>query len=297
MAHIGFVGLGHMGLPMVSSLLKAGHEVVGFDCEAAPMHALNSLGGRVAANLKEVALKQDIVITMLQTGHQVKSVCLGEQGIFQVMAPGTLYMDCSTIDVESTREVHEAAEVSKLFMVDAPVSGGVRGAYEARLTFMVGGDERAFQKAEPILSAMGHQVIHAGPLGRGVVAKICNNMMLGVSMVGTSEAFLLAERLGLSPQKLHEIATKASGNSWVMETYVPVPDVLPDVPANKHYEAGFTSAMMLKDLCLAGDAAESVGLKAGMAAFARALYDEVPETYRDLDFSSIIKLIKDQSVD
>ncbi|MCH9756199.1 MAG: 3-hydroxyisobutyrate dehydrogenase [Gammaproteobacteria bacterium] len=296
MAHVGFIGLGHMGLPMAKRLLKAGHQVIGFDLEPAPLSALNAVGGGIADSLHAVVLEQDVVITMLQTGSQVKAVCCGEAGIFQAMSKGTLFIDCSTIDVESTRFVHLAAEEAGLLMVEAPVSGGVAGAVDARLTFMVGGSETSFQKAEPILSCMGKTVVHAGSSGSGVAAKICNNMILGVSMAAVSEAFLLAEKLGLSAKKLHEISSQASGNCWVMDTYVPVPDVLPDVPANRYYQAGFTSAMMLKDLCLAGDAAEETGVKAGMAASARALYDEAFETIGDLDFSAIIQFIQSQGI-
>jgi 3-hydroxyisobutyrate dehydrogenase len=296
MAHIGFIGLGHMGMPMAERLLKAGHEVIGFDRELAPMHALKAAGGRVASDLKEAASNQDVVITMLQTGEQVKSVCCGESGVFEVMPSGTLYIDCSTIDVETTRFIHTEAEKAKLFMVEAPVSGGVAGAANARLTFMVGGEALSFEKAKPILSSMGEIIIHAGPSGSGAAAKICNNMMLGVSMIAASEAFLLAEKLGLSAQKLHEVATQASGNSWVMSVYPPVPDVLPDVPANRDYQAGFTSAMMLKDLCLAGDAAEASGVKTGMGASARDLYAEASETIGDLDFSAVIQVIRSQTL-
>lgn len=294
MAHIGFVGLGNMGLPMALSLLKAGHEVIGFDREQAPMGALKKAGGRVAANLKDVALKQDVVITMLQTDKQVESVCLGAQGLFTLMSPGTLFIDCSTISVEASRAVHVQAEQAKLFMVEAPVSGGVAGASDARLTFIVGGSEQAFQKAEPILANMGHAVLHMGDAGSGAAAKICNNMILGVSMIAVSEAFLLAEKLGLAPQKFHELVTQASGKCWVMDTYVPVPGVLPDVPANHDYEPGFTSAMMLKDLCLAEEAARARGVHVTMGASARAMYDEADETNRDLDFSSIIRFIQSQ---
>jgi 3-hydroxyisobutyrate dehydrogenase len=294
MAHIGFIGLGHMGLPMAQSLLSAGHEVIGFDKETEPMKALKEAGGRVASTLQEVAEKQDVVISMLQTGEQVSVICLGDAGVFQVMRPGTLFVDCSTIDVETSRLVHREAEERKLFMVDAPVSGGVLGACEGHLTFMVGGDETAFQKAEPILKCMGDIVVHAGSAGSGEAAKICNNMILGVSMIAVSEAFLLAEKLGLSAQKLHEISSQASGQSWVMNTYVPVPDVLPHVPAMRDYEPGFTSAMMLKDLRLAEDAAASCGVKAGMGVSARALYDEASDMVGDLDFSAIIRFIQSQ---
>ena len=295
MAHIGFIGLGNMGLPMALSLLKAGHEVIGFDREQAPMRALKEAGGRVASTLPKTAEKQDIVITMLQTGEQVESVCLGDQGLFAVMSAGTLFIDCSTISVEASRAVHVQADLAKIFMVDAPVSGGVAGAKNARLTFIVGGSEQAFQKAEPILAHMGHSVLHMGAASSGAAGKICNNMILGVSMVAVSEAFLLAEKLGLSPQKFHELASQASGQCWVVDTYVPVPDVLPDVPANHDYKPGFTSGMMLKDLRLAEEAACREGVHAGMGASARAIYEDADATNRDLDFSSIIRFIRSLS--
>ncbi len=294
MAHIGFIGLGHMGLPMAECLLKAGHEVIGFDLDVAPMRALKALGGRVASSLEEVALKQDVLITMLQTGEQVKAVCCGDTGIFHSMPSGALFIDCSTIDIDTSRMLHKEAEYAKVFMVDAPVSGGVAGAMGARLTFIVGGARASFEKAAPILSAMGTAVIHAGAAGSGVAGKICNNMILGISMIAVSEAFLLAEQFGLSAEKLQEISSQASGGCWVMDKYVPVPNVLADVPANRDYEAGFTSRMMLKDLCLAGDAAEASGVRAGMGAAARTLYDEASEAIGHLDFSAIIQFIRSQ---
>ncbi|MDF1677388.1 MAG: 3-hydroxyisobutyrate dehydrogenase [Legionellaceae bacterium] len=294
MAHIGFIGLGHMGLPMAACLLKAGHDVIGFDLDMTAMHALKGLGGRTASSLEEVSSKQDVLITMLQTGEQVKTVCCGDTGIFHAMSAGTLFIDCSTIDIDTSRMLHKEAEHSNVFMVDAPVSGGVAGAMGAQLTFIVGGAQAAFDKASSILSAMGTTVIHAGTAGSGVAGKICNNMVLGISMIAVSEAFLLAEQLGLSAAKLHEISSQASGDCWVMDKYVPVPDVLPDVPANCAYEPGFTSQMMLKDLCLAGDAAEALGVMTGMGAAARTLYDEASETIGSLDFSAIIQFIRSQ---
>jgi len=295
MAHIGFIGLGHMGLPMATALLKAGHEVIGFDKASEPMNALKAVGGRIASSLKAAVTNQDIVITMLQTGEQVKSVTEGATGLFETMSAGTLYIDCSTIDVETSVDVHESARVKKLFMVDAPVSGGVKAAEDASLTFMVGGEVEGFKKAEPVLEAMGKQVLYMGLGGRGVAAKICNNMILGISMVSVSEAFLLADKLGLSAKKLHESVTKSSGNCWVMDKYVPVPDVLPSVPANDEYHPGFSSAMMLKDLKLASDASEATGIRAGLGAFALALYEEAGEQIQSLDFSSIYQYIKDQT--
>lgn len=292
MARIGFVGLGNMGLPMAMSLLKAGHEVMGFDREQAPMHVLKKAGGRLAATLQDAALKQDVVITMLQTGEQVASVCLGEQGLFAAMSSAALFIDCSSISVDASLGVHAKAALAKIVMVDAPVSGGVAGAADARLTFIVGGSKQAFQKAEPILASMGHSVLHMGEASSGAAGKICNNMILGVSMIAVSEAFLLAEKLGLSPQKFHALVRQASGKCWVVDNYVPVPDVLPDVPANHDYEPGFTSAMMLKDLRLAEEAACREGVHANMGASARAMYEEADEVIHDLDFSSIIRFIR-----
>lgn len=294
MAHIGFIGLGHMGLPMATALLKAGHEVIGFDKASEPMNGLKAVGGRIASSLKAAATNQDIVITMLQTGEQVKSVTEGATGLLETMSAGTLYIDCSTIDVETSVGVHESARAKKIFMVDGPVSGGVKAAEDASLTFMVGGEVEGFKKAEPVLDAMGKQVLYMGLGGRGVAAKICNNMILGISMVGVSEAFLLAEKLGLSAKKLHECVTKSSGNCWVMDKYVPVPDVLPSVPANDEYQPGFSSAMMLKDLKLASDASEATGIRAGLGAFALALYEEAGEQIQALDFSSIYQYLKEQ---
>ncbi|MDF1683963.1 MAG: 3-hydroxyisobutyrate dehydrogenase [Legionellaceae bacterium] len=296
MAHIGFVGLGNMGLPMAISLLKAGHKVMGFDREQAPMRVLQEAGGYLASTLQDAALNQDVVITMLQTGEQVESVCLGELGLFATMSPGTLLIDCSSIRVEASRAVHAEADRAKILMVDAPVSGGVAGATDARLTFMVGGSEQAFQKAKPILVHMGHSVLHMGEASSGAAGKICNNMILGVSMIAVSEAFLLAEKLGLSAQKFHELVSQASGQCWVTNNYLPVPGVLPDVPAEHDYKPGFTSAMMLKDLRLAEEAATHEGLHVGMGASARALYEDANEENRDLDFSSIIRFIRNSSI-
>jgi 3-hydroxyisobutyrate dehydrogenase len=292
MPRIGFVGLGNMGLPMAMNLLKAGHQVMGFDREQAPMDALKQAGGSLAATLQDVALEHDVVITMLQTGEQVKSVCLGEHGLFAVMPPQTLLIDCSSISVDASREVHADAARAKIWMVDAPVSGGVSGATSGRLTFIVGGREEALEQAKPILEAMGHAILHMGEASSGAAGKLCNNMILGVSMIAVSEAFLLAEKLGLSAQKFHALVSQASGKCWVVDNYVPVPGVLPDVPANHDYQPGFTSAMMLKDLRLAEEAARREGVHASMGGSARALYEAADETHHDLDFSSIIQFIQ-----
>jgi len=220
---------------------------------------------------------------------------LGEQGLFAMMSPGTLLIDCSSISVDTSRAVHAEAERAQLWMVDAPVSGGVVGATDARLTFIVGGQELAFQKAEPILADMGHAVLHMGEASSGAAGKICNNMILGVSMIAVSEAFLLAEKLGLSAQKFHTLVSQASGRCWVVDNYVPVPGVLPDVPADHDYKPGFTSAMMLKDLRLAEEAAHREGVHARMGSAARALYEDADEENRALDFSSIIRFIQNMS--
>ena len=293
MANIGFVGLGHMGLPMAINLIKAGHRVTGFDLNAAAVESFSTAGGIAAPTLQSTAHNQDIILTMLQTGQQIKQVCLGEQGLFAAASPHALFIDCSSIDVASSRDIHQYASHREIRVVDAPVSGGVKGAAGATLTFMVGGSEEAFLAAMPILSSMGKKIIHTGQAGSGQAAKICNNMILGISMIAVSEAFTLAEQLGLTPQKLFEVVSNASGQCWVMNQYVPVAGILDNVPANHDYQPGFTAAMMLKDLGLSQQSAEAVGVKTPMAAQATALYQQLSdEGMRDLDFSAIIKLIK-----
>ena len=289
MACIGFVGLGHMGLPMAINLIKAGHQVFGYDLQAQAQEALSNAGGMVAPDLHHTASNKDIIITMLQTGQQVQQVCLGEQGLYAA-AKQALHIDCSTIDVETSRELHQKATALQLAMVDAPVSGGVTGANAGTLTFMVGGEERAFQAAKPILSAMGKNIYHTGVAGSGQAAKICNNMILGVSMIAISEAFVLAEQLGLSAQKLFEVVNNSSGQCWAMSHYAPVPGVLPNVPANKDYQPGFTAAMMLKDLLLSQQAASQSTIKTPLGEKATAIYQQFNETGSgQLDFSAIIK--------
>lgn len=292
MARIGFIGLGHMGLPMAIQLIKAGHQVMGFDLQPIQLESLRSMGGRIAANVKEAACSAEFVITMLQTGEQVKRVTMGAEGIFESMPKGLCYIDCSTIDVGTARELHLSAEVKGILAVDAPVSGGVAGASAATLTFMVGGLEEVVLKVQPILSAMGKKVIHAGGAGSGQAAKICNNMMLGISMIAVSEAFILAKTLGLTPQKLYEVVTNASGQCWVMNHYVPVAGVLDNVPANRDYQPGFTAAMMLKDLCLSQHVAEASGVTLPMSERATALYQQLNDSGKaELDFSAIMTLL------
>lgn len=293
MAKIGFIGLGHMGLPMAINLVKAGHQVTGFDLQAQALTQLTEAGGIAASTLADAAKNQDLFITMLQTGQQVESVCLGEQGLFAAATPDTLFIDCSSIDVNSSRALYQQALNHRLVPLDAPVSGGVAGASAGTLTFMVGGESEALEKARPILEIMAKKIIHTGPAGSGQAAKICNNMILGISMIAVSEAFVLGEHLGLSPEKLFEVVTNSSGQCWSMSQYTPVPNIIPNCPANNHYQPGFSVAMMLKDLNLSQNCAKSVGLKTPLGATATKLYEQFSESGQgQLDFSAIIKAIE-----
>lgn len=293
MLRIGFVGLGHMGLPMAKNLLKAGYTVTGFDLQPLALQHWIDAGGIAAQNLREVASNQDIIITMLQTGSQVLQVCDGETGLFNAAATHTLFIDCSSIDVQNSHVFHQLAAEKNFLALDAPVSGGVAGAIAATLTFMVGGEARVFEKAYPILTTMGKNIIHTGNAGSGQAAKICNNLILGVSMIAVSEAFVLAQQLGLSAQKLFDVVSHSSGQCWVMNHYVPVPDILERVPANHHYTPGFTAAMMLKDLKLSQHSAGNVNIKTPMAALATTLYQQLCDNQMsELDFSAIIKLLE-----
>ncbi len=290
MAKIGFVGLGHMGLPMAINLVKAGHQVSGYDVQQSALQNFASAGGIIAQNLQEVA--QDIIITMLQTGQQVLDVCHGNDGLLTMLKQGSLLIDCSTIDVHSARELHQLAHTQSILVVDAPVSGGTAGAAAGTLTFMVGGEEAAFRAAQPILAAMGQKIIHTGIAGSGQAAKICNNMILGISMIAISEAFVLAEQLHLSPQKLYEVVNNSSGQCWAMSKYAPVAGVLENVPANNEYKPGFAAAMMLKDLLLSQDSAHAVQVTTPLGAKATTLYQNLIEQgLGEADFSAIIKLI------
>jgi 3-hydroxyisobutyrate dehydrogenase len=293
MTQIGFIGLGHMGYPMAQNLIKAGHAVTGFDIDNAAAERLAAVGGKVASAIDVVCAGAEVVITMLPSGKEVREVYLGSGGVLASAPDGALLIDSSTIDVDSARAVAAAAQVNELRMIDAPVSGGVAGAEAATLTFMVGGSDIAFEKAKPILAAMGKTIVHAGSSGAGQAAKICNNMMLGVSMIAVCEAFNLAGKLGLDAQKLFDIASQSSGACWAMAKCCPVPGPVPTSPANRDFRAGFTAAMMLKDLRLAQAAAKASGAKAPMVAGAAALYDLfVEEGDAATDFSGIIKLLR-----
>jgi 3-hydroxyisobutyrate dehydrogenase len=293
MPSIGFIGLGNMGAPMAANLIKAGHQVTGFDIAPRAAEALAAKGGRAAASSSEASAAGELVITMLPAGPQVRQVYLGEGGVLAHARKGALLIDCSTIDVESARAVAAAAADARFDMLDAPVSGGVAGAEAASLTFMVGGEAEVFARAEPVLAAMGRTIVHAGPAGNGQAAKICNNMILGVSMIGVCEAFSLAERLGLEAQTLFDISAKSSGQCWALTSYCPVPGPVPSSPANRDYTPGFTAAMMLKDLRLAQQAAGTTAAPTPLGAAAANLYQLfVDEGAGALDFSAIYRFIR-----
>jgi 3-hydroxyisobutyrate dehydrogenase len=291
MAIIAFIGLGNMGSGMCANLVKAGHEVRAFDLSAEAVKRAEDAGARGAKSATEAVSGADAIVTMLPAGKHVRAVYEGE--IFDAAQPGTVIMDCSTIDVATARSVGEAAAARGFLFVDAPVSGGVAAADAGTLTFMVGGPEAAFAGAEPFLSNMGKAVIHAGDVGTGQAAKICNNMLLGITMIGTCEAFALAERLGLDQQRFFDIASKASGQSWSMTSYCPVPGPVETSPANRGYTPGFATAMMLKDLKLAMDAAATSGASTPLGAQAEALYALFDNMGGgSSDFSAIYKLLQ-----
>ena len=293
MARIGFIGLGNMGLPMATNLVKAGHAVTGTDVVAAAVGKFAAAGGTAAQSPAAAVAGAEVIITMLPAGKEVRDVYLSADGILARAAPGTLLIDSSTIDVETARAVAGAAQAKGFAMLDAPVSGGVTGAQAATLTFMVGGAADAFARAKPLLDVMGKTIVHAGDAGSGQAAKICNNMMLAISMIGVSEGFLLADKLGLDRQKLFDIASKSSGQSWAMTSYCPVPGLVPTSPANRDYQAGFTAAMMLKDLRLAQEAARTAGATTPLGAEAAALYGLlVAHGHAALDFSAIIRFLR-----
>ena len=290
---VGFIGIGNMGKPMVLNLIHAGYRIKAFDVVESAMAAAVEEGAEAASSVKEAATGVDAMITMLPSGKHVRDVYLGEAGVIAAASKGTLLIDSSTIDVETARDVNEAAASAGVEMLDAPVSGGVAGAENAALTFMVGGNEAAFERAEPLLKTMGKTIIHAGGAGNGQAAKICNNMILGLSMIGVSEAFILAERLNLDPQKLFDIASKASGQCWALTTYCPVPGPVPTSPANRDYQAGFTAEMMLKDLRLSQEASQKVGVATPLGAAATAIYTLYANSgHAKTDFSGIINMIR-----
>jgi len=287
MAAIAFLGLGNMGLPMAGNLVKAGHDVLGFDVAPAALAVAQRAGLDCAPSAAEAVAGADVVISMLPNGALVRSLY---ESVLPHVSPGVLMIDGSTIDVAAARAAHEMAAAHGLAAVDAPVSGGTAGAAAGTLTFMVGGDADAFARAEPVLAAMGRKIVHCGEAGAGQAAKICNNMILGISMIAVSEAFVLAERLGLSHQALFDVASTSSGQCWALTSYCPVPGPVPASPANHDYQPGFAAALMLKDLTLAADAAGGV---APLGAQAAAIYQRFVESGAGgRDFSAIIEAIR-----
>ena len=287
---IAFIGLGNMGGGMAANLVKAGHEVRAFDLSAEAATRAQGNGCSVHPAVSEAVHGVDAVVSMLPSGKIVDSVYAAE--VIGHAPSSALLLDCSTIDVDTARKVADAASAAGYAMVDAPVSGGIAAANGGTLTFMVGGSDAAFAKAEPILSAMGKAVIHAGASGAGQAAKICNNMILGATMIATCEAFTLAEKLGLDLQTFYDISSKASGQSWSMTSYCPVPGVGPASPADNDYQGGFAAALMLKDLNLAMAAAASAGASVPMGARAQELYEAFAAAGNGgTDFSGIIKTL------
>jgi 3-hydroxyisobutyrate dehydrogenase len=293
MAHIGFIGLGNMGGPMAANLVKAGGRVSGFDVVAALRDAAGKDGVQIVGNAKATVENADVVVTMLPAGAHVLSVW---NDIVPHARQGTLFIDCSTIDVTSARKAHALAAARGIATLDAPVSGGVGGAKAATLTFMVGGSKEAFAHGKPILEYMGKRVVHCGEAGNGQAAKICNNMILGASMIAVSEAFVLGEKLGLSHQALFDVASASSGQCWSLTSYCPVPGPVPASPANNGYKPGFAGALMLKDLKLAHEAAKSVHAKTALGSHAAEIYEQFAnEGHSGDDFSGIINLVREQS--
>jgi 3-hydroxyisobutyrate dehydrogenase len=290
LTRIAFIGLGNMGNPMAANLVKAGHQVSGFDLIAENRAAAETNGVTVATDGKAAVAGAEVVVTMLPAGRHVVSVY---EEIVPAAAKGTLFIDSSTIDVNSARRAHRIAGDAGMLSVDAPVSGGVVGAENATLTFMAGGSAEAFARAEPALQAMARRIVHCGEAGAGQAAKICNNMILGISMIGACEAFALAEKLGLSHQALFDVASTSSGQCWAINTNCPVPGPVPTSPANRDYKPGFAAALMLKDLKLSQEAAQAVGAVTPMGAEATqlyALYEAMGQG--GTDFSGIINFLR-----
>lgn len=287
---IAFIGLGNMGGGMAANLVKAGHSVRAFDLAPEALARAQENGCATFATVKEAVQGVDAVVSMLPNGAIVDSV-YGADVIGQAPA-AALLLDCSTIDVATARKVGDAAAAAGYVMVDAPVSGGIAAANGGTLTFMVGGSDDAFARAQPILAAMGKAVIHAGALGAGQAAKVCNNMLLGIHMIGTCEAFAMADKLGLDAQKFYDIASVSSGQCWSMTSYCPVPGAGPQSPADNDYQPGFAAALMLKDLKLAMEAAETSGAQVPMGQRAKELYEAFAAAGNGgMDFSAIIKTL------
>jgi 3-hydroxyisobutyrate dehydrogenase len=289
-AEIVFIGLGHMGLPMAQNLVKAGFSVSGHDLVPAAVEKLLAVGGRTSADAMQEVAGAKVVITMLPASRHVEALYLGDNGILAHVAAGALLVDCSTIAPESSRKVAAAAAERGCAMLDAPVSGGTNGAAAGTLTFMVGGETASFERARPYLEKMGKAIFHAGNAGSGQTVKVCNNMLLGIQMIGTCEAIRLGLANGMDPKVLSEIMSKSSGRNWVLEVYNPYPGVMENTPASHDYQGGFGVDLMLKDLGLAVENAQQTGTTVALGQLARALYQQHSESGAGaLDFSSILR--------
>jgi len=290
MASIAFIGLGNMGGPMAANLVKAGRKLIAFDLVAASRDQAKADGADIADSTVAAVKGAEVVVTMLPAGKHVLSVW---NEVVPAMAKGALIIDCSTIDVESAKQAHALASKHGVGSVDAPVSGGTGGAKGATLTFMCGGEDKAFAAAKPVLEKMGKKIVHCGGAGAGQAAKICNNMILGVSMIVVGEAFALAEKLGLSHQALFDVASTSSGQCWSLTSYCPVPGPVPTSPANNDYKPGFASALMVKDLTLAQDAARATGAATPLGKHAQELYQAFDAAGNGgVDFSGIIRHVR-----
>ena len=291
MTQIAFIGLGHMGLPMARNLLNAGHSLSVFDLVASAVDELAAQGARAASSAADAVSAAEVVISMLPASRHVEGLYLGDAGLLSVIAPGSLVLECSTIAPEAARKVHLAAAARGIALLDAPVSGGTAGAAAGTLTFMVGGDAATLERARPILANMGKNIFHAGPEGAGQVAKVCNNQLLAVHMIGTAEAMALGVANGLDPATLAEIMRQSSGGNWSLEKYNPWPGVMPNAPASKDYRDGFAAELMAKDLGLAQEAAQATASSTPMGALALQLYRLLlKQGQGKLDFSAVQKL-------
>src|ERR1700710_338835 len=291
MATIAFIGLGNMGAPMAANLVKAGHKVIGFDLVQGLLDQAKADGATIADSAAAAVKGAEVVMTMLPAGKHVVTVWCD---IIRSVAKGALMIDCSTIDVESARQAHALAAKASVLSVDAPVSGGTGGAKGATLTFMCGGDDKSFGAAKPVLEQMGKKIVHCGGAGAGQAAKICNNMILGISMIAVGEAFALAEKLGLSHQALFDVASTSSGQCWALTSYCPVPGPVPTSPANNDYRPGFASVLMVKDLTLAQDAAKAAGAVTPLGKHAQEIYKAFDASgHGGVDFSGIIQHVRE----
>ena len=289
--NIGFIGLGNMGLPMAINLLKAGHHVTGFDLVQSQLEAFAAAGGTLSTNANAAANKADILITMLPASRHVESVYLGESGLLANANPKTLLIDCSTISPKVAQAVASAAKAKGFAIVDAPVSGGTAGAQAATLTFMVGGESSVVECIRPVLEKMGKNIFHAGASGAGQTVKVCNNMLLGIQMLGTSEALRLGIANGMDPKVLSDIMSKSSGRNWTLELYNPCPGVMENVPSSKGYAGGFGVDLMLKDLGLATENAQDLDASIPLGQLAQELYEAHSKAGNgQLDFSSVFNL-------